>query len=272
MKTSPLLTLLLVLFLGACSDNGQINEPSATPDARLTVEANMASLELGLELATMIDDMPFQDADFALLLDPIRPDALNVILDGRIDGRAGIDLAAIAYYQLIMKANPDFGERIQQQLRELIAESNQRRQRILASDLSPERKRAALQEEHERLIAAMNRLIGEKALANVRALQERLAQHRQDRLDAWLTVQLQKLTQLLGLTERQQAAVKDILLLQQKQMLALTLQYKGSPEKLAMALRQLQQRVNMQIATLLTDRQLVIWKKYLSGGLTSDRG
>lgn len=272
MKSLLLPTLVLTLLLAACSDNGQITDPATTPDAPLSAVADLAGLGFSSEQAALIDAMQSSDQDLTLLLDPVRLETFDSMLDGRLDRRAGIDIAAIIYYQLIIKANPDLGERILLQLRAMIAESNQRRQRILASDLSPERKRAALQAEHDRLIAEMNRLIGEKAVTNVRILQARLEQDRKDRRDVWLDVQLQKLTELLALTERQQAAVKDILLLQQKQMLALVQQYQGSPEKLAEALRLLQQRINAQIAALLTERQLVIWKNHLGGRVISDRG
>ena len=365
MKSLLLSTLFLALLVTACSENAQVNEPAATPDAPLGFVADLNGLDLSLEQSALVDEMHFMDEDLSLLLDPVRLNTFDSMLDGRTDRKAGIDIAAIIYYQLIVKANPDMSDRILLQLREMIAESNQRRQRILNSGMSREEIAAALKEEHDKLMAAMMRLIGEEAVANVQKLQERLEQERKDRRDDWqnaridrlveqmknvlelsdeeaaavkrilmlryeeiarlreeykdnpegfrealrdlqaridamlteklgakwerwkelqqrritpgdrlpdIDMHLQKLTELLSLNERQQAAVKDILIAQQRQMLALIQKYEGNREGLAEALRQLQERVNAQIAALLTDRQLEIWKKHLSGGLRDNGG
>jgi hypothetical protein len=325
-------------------------------------------LDLSLEQSALIDEMHFMDEDLSILLDPVRLDAFDSMLDGRTDRKAGIDIAAIIYYQLIIKANPDLDEDIIKQLRELIAASNQLRARILNSGKSREEIAALLKAEHDKLMRAINALIGAEAVANVEKLKARLEEERKERRDEWQTarvdrlvqlmtktlelsegeaaavkrilmlqyeeiarlreqfkdnpegfrealralqaridammgeaigpkwerwkelqqkritpgdqvpnvdMQVKKLTELLRLSERQAAAVKDILLQQQLQMRALIQKYGTDRAGLAEALKQLQLRVDTQIAALLTPEQLEIWKKFKSntGGTgTRDRG
>ena len=351
-------SLLLALLITACSENTQVNEPISAPDAPMSFAVNLGNLDLSMEQSALIDEMLYMDEDLALLLDPVRLNTFDSMLDGRTDRKAGIDIAAIIYYQLIIKANPDLGTEIMSQLREMIAASNQVRQRILNSGKSREEIARLLQAEHEKLMAAMMRLIGAEAVANVRKLQERLEQERKDRRDDWQAVRidrlvemmkakleltdaeaaevkrilllqyeeiarlreqykdnpegfrealrglqaridelmkgaigekwerwkemqqkritpgdrqpnvdmhLKKLTDLLGLTERQQAAVKNILIQQQRQIQALIQKYEADRAGLAEAIKQLQARVNAQIAALLNERQLEIFKKHLGG-------
>ncbi len=358
MRSIVFSALFAALLLTACSENAQVNDPATAPDAPHSFAVNLSDLDLSMEQAALIDEMHFMDEDLSLLLDPVRLDAFDSMLDGRNDRKAGIDMAAIIFYQLILKANPDLDAETQAALREMIAQSNQLRQRILNSGKSREEIMRLLKQEHERLIAAMSRLIGEEALANVRRLQQQLEEERKERRDEWQKVRIdrlvemmkiklelteaeagevkrilllqyeeiarlreqykdnpegfrealralqaridelmkgaigekwerwkemqqkritpgdrtpdidmhvKKLTELLGLTERQQAAVKDILLQQQRQIRALIDKYEGDRAGLAEALKQLQARVNAQIASLLNERQLEIWKKHIGG-------
>ncbi len=167
-------SLLLALLLSACSENSQVNEPVSAPDAPMSFAVNLGNLDLNMEQAALLDEMLYMDEDLSLLLDPVRLNTFDSMLDGRTDRKAGIDIAAIIYYQLIIKANPDLGTEIMTQLREMIAASNQVRQRILNSGKSREEIARLLKAEHEKLMAAMMRLIGAEAVANVRKLQERL--------------------------------------------------------------------------------------------------
>jgi PBP1b-binding outer membrane lipoprotein LpoB len=368
MKSILLSSLFAMLLFSACSENSQVTEPASAPDAANSFAVELNRLDLSLEQSALIDEMHFMDEDLSILLDPVRLDAFDSMLDGRTDRKAGIDIAAIIYYQLIIKANPDLDEDIIKQLRELIAASNQLRARILNSGKSREEIAALLKAEHDKLMRAINALIGAEAVANVEKLKARLEEERKERRDEWQTarvdrlvqlmtktlelsegeaaavkrilmlqyeeiarlreqfkdnpegfrealralqaridammgeaigpkwerwkelqqkritpgdqvpnvdMQVKKLTELLRLSERQAAAVKDILLQQQLQMRALIQKYGTDRAGLAEALKQLQLRVDTQIAALLTPEQLEIWKKFKSntGGTgTRDRG
>ncbi|MCB2206463.1 hypothetical protein KQI65_17090 [bacterium] len=358
MKSLVFTVLFATLLLTACSDDAQVNAPVGTPDAPMSFAGNLGNLDLSMEQSALIDEMYFMDEDLSLLLDAPRLLTFDSMIDGRLDRKASVDIAAIIYYQLIVKANPDMSEELLAQLREMIAASNKLRERILNSDKSREEKMRLLKAEHEKLMAAMMRLIGEEAVANVQRLQEQLKQEREERRDEWqslridrlvdrmtsvlglseeeaasvkeilmlqykeiarlreqykdnpegfrealaalharidarmsellgnrwerwkelqrrqitpgdrqpnIDMHLKQLTELLNLTERQQAAVKEILIEQQRLIKQLMEKYEGDRAGLAQALRQLQERINAKIASLLNDRQLEIWKKHLAG-------
>lgn len=259
-------SLLVVLFaVTACSDNSDISAPSGD-NAPLTASVKLGQLSLDMEQSSLIDEMFFMEEDLDLLLDPVDETVFNSLLDdrgGRIDRRAGIDMAAIIYYQLIVKANPDLSERILAQVRDLIAKSNETRRRILASGKSREEILRLLKAEHEELMRQINALIGREAVANVERLKQRLEEERDKRRQDWQTARIDRLvqamTKALELTEEEAAAVKRILLLQYTEIAKLREQYKDNPEGFREALRQLQARIQAMMREALGEK----WDKWL---------
>jgi hypothetical protein len=256
MKSRLLSSLFIVLLaFSACNENSDVTTPASTSDAPNSIAVNIGLLSLDMEQAALVDEMYFMDEDLSLLLDPVKLDAFNSILDDRAslsDRRPGIDMAAIIYYHLIVKANPDLGERLLTQIRELIAASNAMRQRILQSGKSREEILKLLQAEHASLIRKINALIGPEAVANVEKLKQRLEEERKDRRDDWQLVRVGRLVELmtktLELSEEEATAVKRILMLQYEEIARLRELYKDNPEGFREALKDLQARIDAMMA------------------------
>jgi hypothetical protein len=79
-------------------------------------------------------------------------------------------------------------------------------------------------------------------------------------IEARVRAEIQKMTRVLGLSDRQQAAIANILRNQYKMELQLARQYQNDPIALRRALAQLQQRVDNAIMQLLTREQLAKWR------------
>jgi hypothetical protein len=79
-------------------------------------------------------------------------------------------------------------------------------------------------------------------------------------IDARLRLELQKMTRILGLTPRQQAAVAELLKKQYAAEIQLRRQHQNDPVALRKALIQLQTRIDNAIMQLLTKEQLVKWR------------
>lgn len=366
MKTTLLSALVLTLLLSACSSNDSPVESTAPQSATDQFSADLARVDLTTTQSAYLDEMVYMEEDLSLLLDPVQENVLTSLLDGGrtgVDPRRGLDLAAIIYFNLIVKANPDLDEEILKKIRALIAESMQLRQRILQSGKSREEIAKLLEDAHNRLIRTINQLIGPEAIANVERLKRQMEEEREKKREEYQSLRIERqveamkkllelteeevmqvrriltyqhteliklrelyganperfrealrglqqkiddmmkgaigekwerwkqlqnkridprdhespidmkvkeLTRLLGLTERQATAIRDILTMQQEQMRSLMQQYGNDREKLAEALKALQERVNSRIASLLTPEQLEKWKR-LQGG-TGTRG
>jgi hypothetical protein len=182
-----------------------------------------------------------------------------------------MDMAAFVYLQMILKANPDLGDDVKAALVQLLRESMQRRERILNSDLSREEKLRLLRQENQRIIAMMNRLIGEEGVQNVRRLIERLQQERRDREEKYTQLRIERqveaMTKMLGLDAEQAAKLKRILTAQYDEIMKLRQQFAGDPEGLRDALLRLKAKYDAAIAGILTPEQLRRWKS-----MQEDRG
>lgn len=82
-----------------------------------------------------------------------------------------------------------------------------------------------------------------------------------DRVPPRIRLELIKLTRILQLTERQQAAVLQILIKQYEMELQIMRRY-DNPLAIRKALAQLQQRVDHAIMNLLTREQLLRWRRW----------
>lgn len=266
MKTTLLSVLFAALLLTACSQNDAPNEPAAAPDATQQIAAQIDRLNLTLDQADLLEEMMLMEEDMSLLLDPVQEDALDVIIgDRRFDIRLGPDFAILVYYQLIVKANPELGEETLATLREMIAQYLQLRKRVLNSDLTPEQKRAKLQEEHNKLIRQINQVIGPEAVARVERLKAQLEQKRDERREEYRELRIERqiteMKRLLDLTESEAAAVKRILMLQYEEMGRIRAEYGDNPEKLREALQALRARIDAMMTNAI-GAKWERWKQY----------
>ena len=265
----------LVLF-GACSDSPNSSEP--VNDQQLSVMNHMDDLRLNDEQSLLLDEMFILEEDLSILLDNSQLQSFNGLKDGLYDGRddrrfpdmrRGIDIAALVYYNLILKANPDLDEDTKEALKELIKKSMQYRLRLLGSDMDREKVMRLLKEEHEKLMAMMNRLIGKEAMANVQRLIERLQQDRKELRDKWTAVRIQKQVEMmkraLELTDEQGGKITRILTWQHEQIQLLREKYRDDPEGFRNALIRLHMKVQDMINGRLTPEQLRRWEAMKTG-------
>ena len=258
-------TLLIMLVFTACSEAPQGVEPGSTPDQ---AASKLTQMQLNEDQALLLDEMYVLGEDLGILLSPNQIAAFDGMITDLRGGPAGsrleVDVAAITYLNLVLKANPDLSEETKAALVKLLRESMQRRQRILNSDLSREEKLRLLTQEHEKLIAMMNRLIGETGVQNVRRLIERLQQERRDREQKYTQLRIERqvkmLTETLQLSEDQAAKLTRILNAQYADILKLREQFAGDPEGFRNALLRLKAKYGSMIEELLTPEQLRRWK------------
>ncbi len=268
--------LAVALLLSACSESPNSSEP--VNDQQYSVMNHMDDLRLDNEQSLLLDEMFILEENLDILLDNSQLQSFNDLRDGLYDGRddrrfpdmrRGIDIAALVYYNLILKANPDLDERTKTALKELIQKSMQYRLRLLGSDMDRETVMRLLKEEHQKLMAMMNRLIGKEAMDNVQRLIERLRQDRKELRDRWTAVRIQKQVEMmkraLELTDEQSGKVTRILTWQHEQIRLLREKFKDDPEGFRNALIRLHMKVQNMIKDLLTPEQLRRWEAMKTG-------
>ena len=230
MKARMFIPVLALIFLfNACSDAPNSSEPAN--DQQPSVISHMDNLRLDNEQSVLLDEMFLLEEDLGILLNTSQLESFNSLRDGMFDGRddrrfpdirRGIDIAALVYYNLILKANPDLDEDTKAALKELILKSMQYRLRLLGSDMDRETVMRLLKEEHEKLMAMMNRVIGREAMNNVQRLIERLQQERKELRDRWTAVRIQKQVEMmkraLELSDEQAGKIGRILNWQHEQI------------------------------------------------------
>jgi hypothetical protein len=275
MKARLLLPILgVMLLVSACSEQSQVNDPITNPDASGSA-AKIAQLNLTIEQAAVIDEMYYMEEDLSILLDPVSFNALNEISDGPGDRRVRgyVDMAAIVYYNLILKAMPDLGDEAKTQIREWIAASNAKRAQIiadgLAAGLTREEIAALLADEHETLMGLINGLIGPNGVAAVEAyklkLQEERERIRQEMIALRIDREVQIMTEKLGLTEEQAAAVKAALTWQQAEIARIRAEYANNPEGFREALKTLLAAMEAKMIAAMGEENWLKWKEIRSG-------
>ncbi|MFA6234806.1 MAG: hypothetical protein WC824_11605 [Bacteroidota bacterium] len=276
MKARLLFPILgLMLLVSACSEQSQVNGPITSPDASGSA-AKIAQLNLTMDQAAFIDEMYYMDEDLSILLNGTGFDAMQGIsMDpgDRRDVRGFVDMAAIIYYNLIIKANPGMDEAAKIALRELIAASNQARAGIIrdgiAAGLTREEIALLLKAEHDRLMTEINDQIGPDAIAAVEALKLQLQQEREQRRLEMLALRIERevqiMTEKLGLSETEAAAVKAALIWQQEQIAIIRAENKDNPEGLRAALQDLLARFEAKMIEIMGAEKWQQWKDIRSG-------
>ncbi len=263
--------LVLALALSAC-DKSSVAPTGPTNNSVAAVQL-LGSLDLTTDQELQLDQAFYLGEDLENTLTPRQTKAINDLvimftppdsMGGRIR-QAVMDMDAMMYFRLILKANPDMSDEMKKAIYDLIVASAKNRLAIILENKeNPDVIRDLLKTEHEALIAAINELIGPEAVKNAEDLKAKIEQERKDRMEKLLEQRIQRqvdqLTKFLGLDEEQAAAIKAILIAQEKQIQALREQYKGDPEGFRAALKELQAATDKAISNLLTDEQLKKWE------------
>jgi hypothetical protein len=183
----------------------------------------------------------------------------------------GIDMAAIAWLNLIIRANPDLTEEQISALRDLIRQYAELRLAEMNSGKSREEIAEALKQLHEQLIAAINSTVGDTAVQNAEKLKAELEQKRrelQEKLEQLrIDREVARMKAALGLSDEQAAAVAAILKWQHEQMRLLREQYKGDPEGFKAALAELMTTIDTKMTEAIGDLWTK-WKEIRSGKIT----
>ena len=220
MKARLLFPILgLMILVSACSENAQVNDPITVAPTNSSA-TTLAKLNLSMDEAAFVDEMYYLQEDLSVLLTPTNFSVINT-LDGPGDrrGRGALDMAAIVYYNLIVKANAA-DEAGLEQIRNWIAESNAKRAQIiadgLANGLSREEIAEQLRMEHEALMLLINGRLGEEGLAAIEAYKLRLQEEREKLRQAMLELRIDRevaiMKEKLGLTDEEAAKVKAAML------------------------------------------------------------
>ena len=277
MKARLLFPVLgLMLLVAACSEQSQVNEPINAPASGAA--AKIAQLNLSMDEAAFIDEMYYLEEDLSVLLTPANFSVLNDITvdPGDRRTRGFVDMAAIVYYNLIVKAGVTDDATLLEEIRNLIATSNEARAKIiadgLANGLTREEIAAQLKTEHDALMLAINTLIGVDGVAAIEAYKLRLQEEREKLRQAMLELRIDRevaiMKEKLGLTDDQAAAVKAAMLEHQAAILAARLQFKDDPEGFRAELAKILAAHEATMVRILGDK----WQQWkdLRSGRTGD--
>ncbi len=273
MKNTLFLALVAVAFLSsACSvDPGSTN--SLTSPGSTLQKAPEMNMNLELGQAALIDEMAYLDEDMSVLLNTSQLSTFNTLVttlvDDRDPRRMNVDMAAVVWFNLLVKANPNLDPAIFTQIRELIAASAAKRAEIMKSGASREEIAAQLKAEHDALMIAINRLAGETAVANAEKLKADIEARRKELREKMeelrIAAEVARMKAALGLTDEQAAAVALILKYQHEQLKILREQFKDNPEGLRAALQELLADIDVRMGGAITPELWEKWKQIRSG-------
>jgi len=282
MKNILLLGLVAIaLMFSACNKNTSINAPTGGSTSTFMKAADQ--MNLTNDQLAVVDAMYYMGEDMSTVLSPAQLSSYNIVLgklEPTVQGgttsatppRGFADMAAIQYYNLILKANPTLDQATKDALKQLLQDDAQTRADIIKNNQSdPATMKQLLQDEHTKLLAAMNALLTPDQIQAVTDLQIKIDQQRQALqakfLEMRIAAQIQMLNKILTLTPDQQTQIHDILANQATKIDALRQQYKGDPEGFRTALQQLQKDTDAAIYALLTPDQQLKWDAWKKGGV-----
>lgn len=163
--------LVMALALSACQNESDPVAPVSTSGNEYTAALKTAEqLDLTTEQYAFVDEMFYLDEDMSVLLEPDQLLNFRRVLDGLghrgpndVPGRPGavVDMDAMLYFKLILRACPDLTPEQIAELRRLIAESTKNRATIIRANMGDREAIARLlAAEHAELMEAMKTLIG----------------------------------------------------------------------------------------------------------------
>jgi hypothetical protein len=274
--------LVFALVLSACERQSSVNSPVAS-DNGVSLTKTADQMNLSFEQMQQIDLMYYLGENLNTLLTPQQLTLLNTlsVQSGDVDlladpgdriPRGALDMEAMLIYRLILQANPDMTDEEKAALKAAIDESNKARIAIMRdTNTDPETKKQLLADEHAKLMILLfgengdGGLIKPDQVQKYQELRARLEQERKDReakmIEARIDRQVQMWTKLLTLNEGQQLKIKEILTNQAAEIARLREEFKGQPDALRQALKDLQKTTNDLIYAELDETQKAIWDK-----------
>jgi hypothetical protein len=272
MKITVLSTILvLALGLSACQNDSELTSPATTSSNEYAAAMILADqLILDNEQLGQVEEMFYLNEDMSILLDDGQHftftnmvDGLGMYGPGDMRHRPGavVDMAALMYFRLIHKACPEIDDEVLVGIRKLIGASNAARVAIIkANQATPNLIPDLLKAEHAQLITDIDALLSEGCLEAIATLKEDIAARRAELRAKWeerrLNAELKFYVKLLELDETQAGLLKDILKKKQEAIAKLREQFKGDPEGFRAALQELMERIDAEIAEILTEEQL----------------
>jgi len=274
--------LVFALVFSACERQSSVNSPVAN-DNGVSLTKTADQMNLSFEQMQQIDLMYYLGENLNTLLTPQQLTLLNTlsVQSGDVDlladpgdriPRGALDMEAMLIYRLILQANPDMTDEEKAALKAAIDESNKARIAIMRdTNTDPETKKQLLADEHAKLMILLfgengdGGLIKPDQVQKYQELRARLEQERKDReakmIEARIDRQVQMWTKLLTLNEGQQLKIKEILTNQAAEIARLREEFKGQPDALRQALKDLQKTTNDLIYAELDETQKAIWDK-----------
>ncbi len=271
--------LLVALVISACDQQSSVTNPVSSNGSTVEMVKKMAGdLNLTMEQMSVVDEMFYLEEDLSIVLNPRQVGLIDGVISpngvtderGKIDRRRGIDMAAIMWFQLAMKANPDMSQETKDKIKAAIAANYEARLAALKSLAGdPEALKAELERLHGLLMEEINGLMGSTAVTKTEELKAELERQREElrkKMDELrIDRQVLQMTRLLGLDATKAEALKTLLTTHQAALAALRAEYAGDPEGFRAALKALIEEQQGELKTLLGDELYAKWIRLTRG-------
>lgn len=268
----------VALVLSACDQQSSVTNPVGNGSTVEMVKKMAGDLNLTMEQMTVVDEMFYLEEDLSIVLTNRQVSLVNGVINpngvtderGQIDRRRGVDMAAIMWFQLALRANPDLPEATKEEIKALIAANYEARMQAI-KDLAgnPEALKAELERLHQLLMEAINEKLGTEAVAKTQALKEELERQREElrkKMDELrIDRQVLQMTRMLGLNEKQAADVKAALLAKLEAIAIAREANAGNPEALREALKTIEVDFQNALKTALGDDLYAKWLRLSRG-------
>lgn len=269
----------VALVLSACDQQSSITNPVTPNGSTVEMVKKMAGdLNLTMEQMSVVDEMFYLEEDLSIVLNNRQVNLVNGVINpdgttderGKIERRRGVDMAAIMWFQLALRANPDLPEATKEAIKALIAANFEARMQAI-KDLAgnPDALKAELERLHQELMEAINEKLGTEAVAKTQALKDELERQREElrkKMDELrVDRQVLQMTRMLGLTEKQAADVKDALLAKLAAIAKAREENAGNPEALREALKTIEADFQNALKTALGDDLYAKWLRMSRG-------
>jgi hypothetical protein len=268
----------VALVLSACDQQSSVTSPVSNGSSVEMVKKMAGDLNLSMEQMSVVDEMFYLEEDLSIVLTNRQVSLVNGVINpdgttderGKIDRRRGVDMAAIMWFQLALRANPDMTQETKDAIKAAIAANYEARmQAIKDAAGDPAKLKELLEKLHTELMAEINRLLGPDAVAKTQALKEELERQREElrkKMDE-LRIERQVLlmTNMLGLDEKQAAAVKSALVTKLEAIAKAREENAGNPEALREALKNIEVAFQTALKEALGDELYTKWLRLSRG-------
>lgn len=268
----------VALVLSACDQQSSITSPVSNGSTVEMVKKMAGDLNLSMEQMTVVDEMFYLEEDLSPVLTNHQITLINGVINpdgttderGNIDRRRGVDMAAIMWFQLALKANPDLTQETKDAIKAAIAANYEKRMAAIKEAAGdPVKLKELLDALHQELMDEINRLLGPDAVAKTQALKDELERQREELRKKMDEVRIDRqvlmMTRALGLTAEQGGKVKELLTKQQAELAEFRANFQGTPEELRAALKALMEKQQGELKALLGDDLYAKWIRLSRG-------